>query len=327
MADSQEKKTSLETKKNNNLIFIYLFILTIAIIAIGFNQFYISKTYAENQKNNESNIDKQNSYIETFLKNLSNSTEKNFSNIFEKQQAQIDIINNKLDKKSQNPNGIADIDKLEINFLIKTAKIQLEVFNNPKRAILLLEQAKKLILEQDNNEKLLEAVNTDINNLDKINFTDKDQLLKITTNTVNNILANMQDNLKTNLNQKLNKNLDNSLDNNSNKNLGFKEQLINKLEDIVVIKKHNTIVKPILDDYENNLVILKFNLYFEALGLSIIESDSETYTMYLDKITTLLDSYNLNNPDITKNLTKLKKAGFNNKININLESLNLIYKL
>ena len=330
MADSQDKQVNIEVKKksnnrteaknkNNNIIFVYLFILTIFIIALGITQIKLSTDSVETQ--NKNNLEKkliseQKDNIELFLKNLANTTEANFSNIFNNQQKQIDNLTAQLENNNQNKE-LPELESIQIVYLIKSANMQVQIYNNPTQAILLLQHAQKLLETQNNNQDLLSSVINDINKLKDIHVIDKNQILEL----IPDVLLNLSNNVKTN---SQNQASNNTIKNKEKSNLSFKDKLIDKIENIVIIRRHDIPTKPIFDEYESNIIILNLNIYFEALSLCVLEDNSEIYHLYLNKITKLIKTYNLDNEQVSTQLEKLKNAGFKKYNDINLQSFRLI---
>ncbi len=344
MADSQDKQVNIEVKKksnnrteaknkNNNIIFVYLFILTIFIIALGITQIKLSTDSVETQ--NKNNLEKkliseQKDNIELFLKNLANTTEANFSNIFNNQQKQIDNLTAQLENNNQNKE-LPELESIQIVYLIKSANMQVQIYNNPTQAILLLQHAQKLLETQNNNQDLLSSVINDINKLKDIHVIDKNQILElipdVLLNLSNNVKTNSQNQASNNTTKETKNTPDNSNKNIKNKeksNLSFKDKLIDKIENIVIIRRHDIPTKPIFDEYESNIIILNLNIYFEALSLCVLEDNSEIYHLYLNKITKLIKTYNLDNEQVSTQLEKLKNAGFKKYNDINLQSFRLI---
>ena len=348
MAEAQENKTSLETDKNtqrniklknknsnnnnngskNFIIFPYLFILTIAIIGIGIYLInFTSYNHAKSELNQKA-LSEQKDYIETFLKSLSKNTEQNFSSIFDNQQKQINSLKQQI--KDSFSNNTKDFEKAEIAYLIKSANLQLNIYDNPTKASALLQYAKKLAENDINSSELLELINNDITKIQNIKTTDKKAILELiplmltelSNNMKSNLLAKLEDQNKLN-NVEVNNNDNKSSEQNNStvKDISFKNKILNKLENIVVIRKHNMPTKPIFDEYESNFVMLNLNIYFEALALSLLENDKEIYELYLSKLEALINSYNLSNAKLTKQINTLKEVNFNQYANIKLESL------
>jgi len=348
VAEAQENKTSLETDKNtqrniklknknsnnnnngskNFIIFPYLFILTIAIIGIGIYLInFTSYNHAKSELNQKA-LSEQKDYIETFLKSLSKNTEQNFSSIFDNQQKQINSLKQQI--KDSFSNNTKDFEKAEIAYLIKSANLQLNIYDNPTKASALLQYAKKLAENDINSSELLELINNDITKIQNIKTTDKKAILELiplmltelSNNMKSNLLAKLEDQNKLN-NVEVNNNDNKSSEQNNStvKDISFKNKILNKLENIVVIRKHNMPTKPIFDEYESNFVMLNLNIYFEALALSLLENDKEIYELYLSKLEALINSYNLSNAKLTKQINTLKEVNFNQYANIKLESL------
>ena len=349
MANTQDNKPSLETDKknqksielktktsnNNNgnsknfIIFPYLFILTIAVIGLGVYQINFTSYNQAKSEINTKALSEQKDYIETFLKSLSKNTEQNFSSIFDNQQKQINSLKKQIEE-SLSKNS-TDWEKAEITYLIKSANLQLNIYNNPVKASALLQYAKKIAENDTNNAELLELINNDITKIKNIKVTNKTEILELIPTMLTELSNSMESNLQAKLEDqnKLNNidsltdntNKDNDKNNKNSKESSFKSKLLNKLENIVVIRKHNMPTKPIFDEYERNFIMLNINIYFEALALSLLENNQEIYELYLKKLTTLISTYNLSNAKIEKQFEELKEVNFNQYANIKLESL------
>lgn len=331
MVDTQENKTCLEAKKkttNNNsnsrnfIIFQYLFILTIAVVGLGVYQINFTSYNQTKSDINEKVLSEQKEYIETFLKSLSKDTEQNFSSVFENQQKQINALkqqlNEALNKNTKN------FEKEEITNIIKSANLQLNIFNNQNKAITLLQYAKKLAESDSNNSEIVEIINNDINTIINIKAINTKEILELMPNILSELSHNIKSNLQDKIEDKdkLNDINSDKIDNKSPKEQSLKNKLLSKLENIVVIKKNNLPTKPIFDEYESNFVLLNLNVYFEALALSLLENNKDVYELYLSKLENLITTYNLNNDKVLKQINTLKEVNFNQYTNIKLESLN-----
>jgi len=218
----------------------------------------------------------------------------------------------------------------EVKHLIRLADIELVINHDVTMAIKLLTMADQRIKEQSNLTSVQRAIINDIEALKLMPTINVIEIMSKLNVLDSQILKLPIPNLSTQLSHKERLPMKTS----EVKSKNFWQKLIatslDKLQDIIIVKKHDQPIEPILSEEQQRYIIQRMQLELNQAQWAVLHKQQQIYQASLKKIVNLTDDYFASNPadasDIKKTIKELELISLTPKIP-NLVSLTAIEQL